>query len=386
MTNQQFINENKHRPPSEVALLVCKKPELNREFIIAQINGIQKAKNKLPEFYNNKNIVYPTPLSMEQCSSEKTAIYKSKLVSGKSLVDLTGGFGIDSFYFSKQFEEVLYLEPNKALFNVVSGNFHSLAANNIQTKNTTTEDFLNSNTKKFDIAYIDPSRRDENKRVYLLNECVPHIVELSEDIFKIANQILVKTAPLLDIKQSIKELKYVSNVFVISLNNDCKEVLYLLDKNSTHLISIHTTNLNSTPQNFNFSFEDEKATNSTYSSPQQYLYEPNASILKAGAFNSIAQHFDINKIAANSHLYTSDSVIENFPGRTFKIEHLVNYNLKEFKKLGILKANIACRSFKVKPDDIKKKLKLKDGGDTYIFATTDQNNKPILVVCVKAIL
>lgn len=383
MTEEEFIQENIHQSPSEVALLLSKKPELDREFIIAQINGIQKSKLKLPEFYNNKNIVYPTPLSMEQCSSEQTATYKSKLIDGKTLVDLTGGFGIDSYYFSKQFEQVIYLEPNKVLFDIVSENFNSLAVNNIQTKNTTTEDFLKTNRQQFDIAYIDPSRRDETKRVYLLNECTPNIVELTDEIFKIASQILVKTAPLLDIKQSIKELKYVSKVFVIALNNDCKEVLYLLDKANNTTPKIHTVNLTSNNQVFDFDWIQEENASSNYASPQNYIYEANAAILKAGAFNSISETYQLHKIAPNSHLYTSDKLTNDFPGRAFKVEQVVNYNPKIFKKLGITKANIACRNFKVKPEEIKKKLKLEDGGDTYIFATTDNNNKPILVVCIK---
>jgi len=383
MTDKQFIKENKHRSPSEVALLLSKKLELNREFIIAQINGIQKAKNKLTEFYNNKEITYPTPLSMEQCSSEQTAIYKSKLVSGKNLADLTGGFGIDSYYFSKLFKQITYLEPNTELFKIVSSNFKTLNANNIKSINTTTEEFLENNTQKFDVAYIDPSRRDESKRVYLLNECTPNIVELSDAIFKIANQILVKTAPLLDIKQSIKELKCVHKVFVIALNNDCKEVLYLLDNTKTQEPKIFTVNITKETQKFDFSFETESNALVNYSAPQNYIYEPNAAILKAGAFNSIAQQFSLNKIAPNSHLYTSEKPIENFPGRAFKVEQVLNYNPKEFKKTKIKQANIACRNFKVKPDVIKKKLNLKDGGDTYLFATSNQNNKPILVVCVK---
>jgi 16S rRNA G966 N2-methylase RsmD len=383
MTSEEFIKENQHTPPAEIALLLSKKPELDSEFIISQVNGLQKAKNKLPEFYQNKKITYPVPLSIEQCSSETTAIYKSKLIKGKSLVDLTGGFGIDSYYFSKQFKTITYIEPNEQLFKIVNQNFKALNGTNITSVNTTSEEFLENSNQKFDLAYIDPSRRDETKRVYLLNDCTPNIIELAEDIFKVANQILVKAAPLLDITQSIKELKYVSKIFVVALNNDCKEVLYLLNQNKTVTPPINTVNLSSGNQFFEFDFEDEQAARSSYSLPQKYLYEPNAAILKAGAFNSIAQQFGINKIAPNSHLYTSEEHLKDFPGRSFKVEKVVNYNPKEFKKLEITKANIACRNFKVKPEEVKKKLKLKDGGSTYLFATTDNNNKPILVICVK---
>lgn len=385
MNEDEFILKHLHQSTTEIALILNKKPELDRDFIINQINGIQKAKKKLPEFYQNKQIVYPAPLSMEQCSSEETAIYKSLLVTGNTLIDLTGGFGIDSYYFSKKFKQVTYLEPNTSLFNTASKNFKLLAANNINSNNTSTEEFLIQKHEKFDVAYIDPSRRDKKKRIYLLDESIPNIIELSNQIFNIANQILVKTAPLLDIKHSLKELGKVSHVFVIAVNNECKEVLYLLDKNKSSPPLIHTINLGNNMQEFSFSYLEEQNTSINYSVPQRFLYEPNAAILKAGAFNAIADKFNINKIGPNSHLYTSEKLTEGFPGRTFRIEHVVNYNLKEFKKLGITKANVTCRNFKVKPDEVKKKIKVKDGGSSYIFASTDLNAKPILICCVKSI-
>jgi 16S rRNA G966 N2-methylase RsmD len=389
MNEAEFIEANKQKPVAGLALLLSKKPELDSTFILAQINGIQKAKNKLPEFYNNPNIVYPTKLSMEQCSSERTGIYKSSLFrhSGldpeSSIIDLTGGFGIDSFYFSKQFEQVTYIEQNIELFDVVSQNFEKLKASNIELINATAEDFLENTNKKVDVVYIDPSRRNENQRVFKLDECTPNIIELAPAIFKIVDKILVKTAPLLDIKQSLKDLKYVSKVWVISVENDCKEVLYLLEKNTDTEPQIHTINLTKKNQEFNFDFEQEQHANTSFSEPQNYLYEPNSSILKAGAFNSIAKKYEVKKLSPNTHLYTSDELIQNFPGRTFKIEQILPYSTKEFKKLRIKKANISCRNFKEKPEMVKKKLKLQDGGSTYIFATTDLNGKPILIVCVK---
>ena len=383
MTNQEFIQQNKNKTPSEVALLLSKKPELDKEFIINQINGIQKAKKKLPEIYNTPDFIYPSPLSMEQCSSEQTAIYKSTLVKGKSLIDLTGGLGIDSYYFSKQFDVVTYLEQNTTLFEITNTNFKTLGTKNIQTINTTCENFLKTNTEQCDIAYIDPSRRNENQRVYFLNECTPNIIELSDDIFKIAKQILVKTAPLLDITQSIKDLKRVSKVVVVAVNNECKEVLYLLNKETSKPIDIETINLGKTLQSFNFSLTEETTSTSSYSEPQSYLYAPNAAILKAGAFNTIATTFNIDKIAPNTHLYTSKELIANFPGRIFQIQKVISYHPKEFKTLGIKQANITCRNFTDKPDEVKKKLKLKDGGNTYLFATTNKKNKPILVCCSK---
>jgi hypothetical protein len=383
MTESEFIETHKQKPVTELALLLSKKPNLDAAFILAQINGIQKAKNKLPAFYNTPNIVYPTKLSMEQCSSEKTSVFKSKLVDGNHLIDLTGGFGVDSFYFSKQFKQVTYIEQNKDLFKIVKSNLEKLKANNIELMNSTAEEFLATTNKKADVVYIDPSRRNENQRVFKLDECTPNIIDLVPDIFKIADKILIKTAPLLDIKQSLKDLKFVSKVWVVSLENDCKEVLYLMENGNTKEPQVNTINLTKTDQEFHFNFLEENDANSSYSEPLNYLYEPNASILKAGAFNSIAKKYELKKIAPNTHLYTSEEPIKNFPGRTFKIEKTLAYQPKDFKKLGITKANVTSRNFKDNPEQVKKKLKVKDGGNHYLFTTTDKSSKPILIICIK---
>jgi 16S rRNA G966 N2-methylase RsmD len=207
MNQTKFIAENKNKSLPEIALQLSK-TNFDKATILAQINGIQKAKKKLPEFYNTPNIVYPSKLSMEQCSSEKTGLFKSNLFrhSGfdpeSSLIDLTGGFGIDSFYFSKTVKKVIHIEQNTELSNIAKTNFKLLKANNIKLINSTAEEFIKNTTEKADIIYIDPSRRNENLRVFKLDECVPNIIELAPEIFKITEKILVKTAPLLDIKQT----------------------------------------------------------------------------------------------------------------------------------------------------------------------------------------
>ncbi len=382
MTESEFIKLNKNKSLPEIALQLSK-TSFDKEFILAQINGIQKAKNKLPEFYNTPDIIYPPKLSMEQCSSEKTGHYKSQLVNGESLVDLTGGFGIDSFYFSKEFNQVTHIEQNAELSEIAKNNFKLLKANNISTINSTAEKYIKNITKNVDIVYIDPSRRNENQRVFKLDDCVPNIIELAPEIFKIANKILVKTAPLLDIKQTLRDLKSVSKVWIVSVDNDCKEVLYLLEKDNTSKPTLQTINLTKNNQEYCFNYEGESNSTVSYSLPKKYLYESNSSILKAGAFNSICDHFSLNKIAPNSHIYTSEKLIEIFPGRIFKIEKAIPYSTKDFKNLGIKKANISCRNFKDSVENVKKKLKIKDGGKHYIFATTGTNSKPILIICVK---
>lgn len=385
-----FIEINKTKSLPEIALTLSKHPELDKNFIINQINGLQKAQKKLPEFYQNNNIIYPTTISIEQCSSEQTATFKTTIIrhSGLApeshLIDLTGGFGIDTYYFSKQFKEVTYLEPNVELFNLVQQNFKTLGALNINFKNTTTEDFLNNNTQHFDIAYIDPSRRNEIEKVFMLSDCIPNIIDLQEEILKIADKILIKTSPILDIKQSIKELENVSEIWVVSLNNECKEVLYLVDKETPLEPNINTINIGKINQVFSFNYTNEENCSTHFSEPLNYLYEPNTSILKAGAFKSIAQKYQLKKIAQHTHLYTSENLVGNFPGRCFKINTVLPYQPKAFKKLGIKKANITCRNFIDSVAQIKKKLNCTDGGNNYVFAATDLNDNPIIIVTNKA--
>lgn len=375
-----FIKNNRDKSLAEIALLLSKHPELDKNYIISQINGLQKAKLKLPTFYQNPQIVYPVCLSMEQCSSEQTAIFKSKLVQGKTMVDLTGGFGIDAYFFSKHFESTNYIEQNPELFELVTRNFNTLNAS-IKIHQTSCEEFLIHNSKKFDLAYIDPSRRDETKRVFKLEECTPNVIKLLPKLFKTAQKILIKTSPLLDIKQTLKDLGKVSKVWVVSVNNDCKEVLYLVEKTNLTNTEIIAINLTKTiEEKFNFSYKEEIDAYAIFSQPLKYLYEPNASVLKAGGFKSISSQFQINKISSNTHLYTSLNLINNFPGRVFKIDQTLEYNEKTFKGLGIKKANITTRNFQDSIDQIKKKLKLTDGGDTYLFAIRDLNEKPLLII------
>lgn len=377
-----FIHTYQHKPLSEIALLLSKHPELDKHFILNQINGLQKAKLKIPSFYQNKAIVYPIGLSMEQCSSEQTALFKSQLVKGISVIDLTGGFGVDAYFFSKQFEKVSYVEQNQELFEVVQHNFKVLNAP-IQCYQNSCEDFLDKNTQCFDLAYIDPSRRDESKRVFKLAECTPNVIELLPQLLKTAKQIIIKTSPLLDIKQTLNDLQLVSKVWVIAVNNDCKEVLYLVENSKNENPEIVAVNLSKNTSTFSFNYENETNTAVDFSAPLSYLYEPNASVLKTGGFKSISAQFKLFKLATNTHLYTSNNLIHDFPGRAFKITQALEYNEKIVKALGLKKANISTRNFPDGIEQIKKRLKITDGGNDYIFATRDSNDRPVLIICEK---
>mgnify|MGYP003385336435 FL=1 len=360
-----------------------KYPEWDMKAIAQQLVGKQIAQKKLPNWFENTNVLFPVRLSMEQCSSENTAVYKTCILNAGKGIDITGGFGVDTTVLAKSAESVIYCERNLDLATIVENNFKAFKQSNIVVYVGDGIECLSSQ-KELDWIFIDPARRKEGERVFRLQDCEPNVIELKELFFEKANQILIKTAPLLDIQQTLRDLEFVKEVHVLSVNNDCKEVLYLLEKDYIQETKIVCVNLKKdTTDQFIFNFAEERIAGVQLNLPLTYLYEPNASVLKAGAFKSIASQLDIFKLHQHSHLYTSTTLIENFPGRTFKIKSVVNADKKSLSKHSSGKANLACRNFPQKIDLLKKKLKLKDGGADYIFATTLLDGKPKLVLCEK---
>jgi len=352
--------------------------------IAQQLVGKQIAKKKLPSWFKNEQILYPVRLSMEQCSSEHTATYKSFILNSGKGIDITGGFGIDTSILAKHNESVIYCERNNALATIVANNFNALEQTNLVTFVGDGIEYLKK-TSSLDWIFIDPARRKEGERVFRLQDCEPNVIELKELFFEKANQVLIKTSPLLDIQQTIRDLGFVKEVHVLSVNNDCKEVLYLLEKDFEKSAQIKCVNIKKTlTDEFSFNFEGERGIINSYSEPLSYLYEPNSSVLKAGAFKSVAHKHELFKLHQHSHLYTSSKLVHDFPGRTFKITAVVNADRKSLAKLCKGKANLACRNFPQKIELLKKKLKLKDGGEDYIFATTLMDDKPMLILCKKA--
>ncbi len=382
---QEFIDKNLNSDITKLILKGSPFENVSIQELSNQIIGKQKSKNKLPHWFTTKNIYYPAKISIEQTSSEVSAKYKASLVSGKNLIDITGGFGVDAFYFSEKFDKVTHAEINKELSEIVTHNYNQLAIKNIQTIAGNGLDFLKETTEKFDCIYIDPSRRSDIKgKVFLLKDCLPNVPENIDFLFTKSNTILIKNSPMLDITATLNELKFVKEVHVIAVNNEVKELLFLLKKNNKEAIDIKTVNLlKNSNQNFNFKYKNKP--NTTYSLPAKYLYEPNAAILKSGGFNEVTNQYDIKKLHQHSHLYTSEELILNFPGRTFKIEEVYPYNKKKLKKqLTVSKANITTRNFPKTVAQIRTETKLKDGGDSYLFFTTNSNNELIVVNCTKA--
>ncbi len=381
---QNFITNNLDKNIASILLKGTPFTSVDTKEIIEQIEAKNKCEYKLPTWFNGKNIYYPNKLNIEQTSSEITASYKSKLINGENIIDLTGGFGVDCYYFSKQFKQVIHCEINSSLSELVNYNYKQLNINNIETKNIDGIEFLNSQKKSFDWIYVDPSRRHDSKgKVFFLNDCLPNIPENLNILLKYTKNIMIKTSPLLDISIGINELKFVKTIHVVAVNNEVKELLWILEHGFTDNIEVKTVNLTKTEEfHFDFSLEEEKNLESLYSKPLTYLFEPNSAILKSGAFHSISNQLSIFKLQKHSHLYTSQELID-FPGRRFKIDSILPYNPKTIKKLGLKKANITTRNFPESVELIRKKLVIKDGGDLYLFFTTDLESNKIVIISTK---
>jgi hypothetical protein len=380
---QNFIDEHLNSDISKILFKGTNFPNVTTQEIVEQIAAKKKCKGKLPSWFNTENIYFPNKLNIEQTSSEITAEYKSKLILGNSIIDITGGFGVDCFYFSKVFDNVTHCEINKELSEISYHNFQLLNASNIETVSENGLDYLKKNDEIFDCIYIDPSRRNDIKgKVFLLKDCLPNVPKSLDLLFEKSNNILIKNSPILDITSAIYELKFTKEIHIISVNNEVKELLYLLEKNYNDSIQIKTINIQKNKEQL-FDFKIDTKQSSTFSLIQKYLYEPNASIMKSGGFNEVSSQLKIDKLHQNSHLYTSGKLID-FPGRRFEILHTIPFDKKQLKKLiPSGKANITTRNFPQSVTQIRKKTGLKDGGNKYLFFTTDINNKHIVLISNK---
>ncbi len=381
---QKYILKNPQKLDAEMLRLVAD-----------QWQARQKAKHKLPSWYANQNVIFPPPLSVEQASSEVTANYKAEVFTrnfGKEkCADLTGGMGLDTWALSKVTDSVTYIEQNTTLALVAKYNFEVLEQQNIEVLNENSVLFIHSHIQeravnRFNHYYLDPHRRDDAKnKVFKIEDCEPNLLEIKH----LLPNFMVKFSPMLDIKLAIEQIQNISEVHIVALENEVKELLFVskTPKAATNgQINIHCINFtsNNGKQVFEFDYETEEKSIVKYSQPNTYIYEPNAAILKAGAFKSIAAQYDIAKLAPNSHLYTSEKLIENFAGRSFICEAVCKFDKKEvLSKLPTPKANISTRNFPMKPEEIKKKLGLQDGGEYYLFATENYEKQKIVLICRK---
>ena len=396
-----FIRQHANDDVRKLALQGAKDAEVDLQMALQQIAGRQTARRKLPSWASVDGVVYPPHLNMEQCSSEQTARYKASLTPIPSpkgegsdvFVDLTGGFGVDFYWMSQRFRQRVYVEQNESLCTISSHNFEVLG-HKCSVCCCDTATYLTT-MPHVDLIYMDPARRNEHGgRAYGIEDCSPNVLELLPLLMEKANRVMLKLSPMLDWRKAVEDLKYVSEVHIVSVDNECKELLLLLDQERSADLRVVCVNDDSCFEFFPGQGKIVPEERNDFSLGEKrpfaigetaFLYEPNASIMKAGCFEKVEQRFPVQQISQNSHLFLSSVEIEDFPGRRFQISSISSMNKQELRTTlkEVERANISVRNFPLSADQLRKKLKLKDGGDVYIFATTMSDGEHRLFICRK---
>jgi len=356
---QSFIRDHETADVKALALKKYLNPDWHYPLILDQIKARQKAKIKVPSWLKHDDIIFPDNDTLEQASSEACAKYKASLFKGKSFIDLTGGAGIDSWAMLNNFQTATILDSDTNASERIDHNLKILNDKLTTAVNTSAEEFIKT-MEHVDLALIDPQRRNQSRKgLYKLSDCSPNILELLPNIK--ASKILLKTSPMLDINQGIEQLGCVSSVHVVEWQGDCKELLFILKPNTqTDTIPITAIKLDNNGkaiQSFSFTQEEEEKANAPISPPLKYLYEPSVAFMKAGGYKSLSQNYNVSKLHPHTHLYTSQTPIDNFPGRSFEI--IGTFAVKT-KKFPFKKANLAVRNFPQDNETLKKKLKLRN--------------------------
>ena len=386
---RQFIE--KHLKDDVRQLALQKFPDdVDKMLVLNQIEARQILSKKVPSWASNPDLLFPKHLSIEQCSSELTAKYKASIISGgDTFVDLTGGLGIDSYFLSEKFKTSYYVENQKELCDLAEHNFEVLGRK-ITVVNDNSESFLSKNNH-FDLIFIDPARRDiYNRKMVSLHDCSPDVVDLQNILLKNSKNILIKSSPMLDISLITNELQNISEIHIVSVKNECKEILIKIEPGFEGEIKYHCVNFIESDGNraqvFEYSENSECSEYSSFASTiKRYLYEPNASLMKSGAFKLISQRFAIEKLHVNSHLYTSDNLISDYPGRIFEVVGFAPFNKKVRKELlnDITEASVATRNFPLSANELRKNLNLKESDKNYVFGTTLMEEKKVVILCKK---
>ena len=399
MTTSEFIETHKGDDVRKLAFLSGRYPEVDMAFALNQIAGYQTAQAKLPTWAATEGIIFPPHINMEQCSSELTARYKANVLaryvgaSPSSYMDMTGGFGVDFSFMARGFKEAVYVERNAELCQIAKHNLELLQLDNFTAINGNGEEELHR-VEHIDAIFLDPARRDSNGgKVVALSDCAPDVIALKEELFHKADTIMLKLSPMLDWHKAISDIgeEHTREVHIVSVGNECKELLLIHSATATNEpIRIVCADLSATgEQTFSYFIDDDSTSaiaGEEESEMASFLYEPNAATMKAGCFNQLSATYGAKQVAMNSHLFVSKEEIKDFPGRRFRVVALSSLNKRELKLSlsGIEKANITVRNFPMKVDVLRKKLKLKDGGSVFIFATTLSDNSHRLFICEKA--
>ena len=430
MTTSEFIIQFRESDPRRLALQASRYPDVDMPFALNQIQGWQTAQRKLPSWAACDGVVYPPHLNMEQCSSEPTARYKQQVArlwaeripnaSRTSMTDLTGGFGVDFSFTSRCFSSATYVERNASLCEVVGANLPRLGIRNATVECAEAEAVL-ERMEPQTMIFLDPARRDEHgAKTVLIADCTPDVCQLLPSLMQKSQFVMLKLSPMLDWHKAIVDLDgKVREVHIVSADGECKELLLVLANNVTKDVKVYCVDIQSKPDSqgeyprseFVYSIGGEaesqptnstlniehltlninnstsaQPTNSTFNIQHStFLYEPNASVMKAGCFDEIARAYGVSAISRNSHLFLSDREIDGFPGRAFAIDAVTTMNKRQLRQTlsGMKQANIAVRNFPLSVAELRKRLKLSDGGDTYIFATTTSDDDHILMLTHK---
>ncbi|MCD8080536.1 MAG: class I SAM-dependent methyltransferase [Bacteroides sp.] len=383
-----FIHDHWEDNTKKLALQGKKYPQVDMTVALCQIQGRQTAKHKIPSWYACEEIHYPRHLSLEQCSSEATARYKASLCQGDTLTDLTGGFGIDCAFLAEHFKEVHYVEQQPELCRLATHNFSVLGLTQIAVHESDSTLYLEK-MQPVDMIYLDPARRDDaGGKTVLLSDCTPDLTRIGALLPEKAKRVMIKLSPMLDITQALKEISGVCEVHIISVRNECKELLFVLSPTPVATPLLTCADLgNERTHLFSFTREEERQAICEYTPKVlRYMYEPNSSLLKAGAFSLPAQRYGLKKLHPHSHLYTSEELHTDFPGRRFEVEAIGPFHKKEWRSLlgDLTQANITVRNFPVSVAEIRKRTRLREGGDTYLFATTLSDGQKVFIRCRKA--
>ena len=382
---RDFIREHAEADVRQLALRGAKDPEVDLTYALEQIAGRQMAKTKIPSWAAVDDIIYPPHLSMEQCSSEQTARYKASIAGkGVLVVDLTAGFGVDMAFISQGFQRAVHVERQPALCAISSENYKRLGLQHIEVVCGDGVAYLHQ-MDHADMIYLDPARRDvHGGRTYGISDCTPNVLEILDEMVVKASRVLLKLSPMLDWRKAVEDLGKVNEVHIVSVDNECKELLLVLTKEVKPLkvVCVNNEKVFSFDRNYKSPSQKSGITNPLQ---QEYLFEPNASIMKAGCFELLEQRFGVMQLDKNSHLFVADKEIPEFPGRQFIIKRATSMNKHELKAAlaGIDRANITVRNFPMSVVELRKKLKLKDGGDVFIFATTVADEGHQLFICRK---
>ena len=379
-TTRQFIREHLN---DDVPTLALKKAPVGTDFSLAlrQIEARQLLQKKVPSWSQNDDLLFPARLSIEQCSSEATASYKADLLYGDTFADLTGGLGIDTFFIAQHFAQADYVERQSELCELARHNFKVLGTN-IEVHNATAEEYLNQ-CSPVDSLYLDPARRDAyGRKTVGICDCTPDVAQLQDLLLQKAQRVMVKLSPMLDISKALEELRCVSEIHVVAVNNECKELVFIMERGFSGSPTLHCANLLTAQPTLSFSFGQERdCPLHLADEPLRYLYEPNAAVMKAGAYKWVSERFGVLQLHKNSHLYTSETLVPDFAGRIFEVEAWADYNKKVKSTLlvGVDKANLAVRNFPLSVEELRKALKITEGGEVYLFATTLRDGRKVMI-------